>query len=419
MLKNNVKKFIPIRMVALHRFIKDVKKNGLLQKKKFNKDIKSIIFIIQFPETWGSCESVYKELISKNIKTYILCVPKFSMKNENYIFKSINDRKNEAYDYFIKKGYSFIIRADKGDSTWYDINDICPDLIIYTRPYNQHYPKSYRSSTLKNYQLCYIPYGYNMIGGSVLNGMFNNDFIRNIDICFATNKSSFNYLQKYLFWYRIFGNVDLKFLGFPRFDLINTKNDDRYIKTISWLPRWTARDVNQEQKGSHFIDYYEKILEFAENNEEFEIIIRPHPLMFDNFIEKNVMSEIEVNSFIQKCNQMTNVRLDIDEDYFPLLEKTDILIADVTSLMIEFFYSNISIIYCDDTANFSNEVLRMTDMMYKANNWNQISNIIFEIKNNGDKYSSSRLEYIKNAKINKCNGTIGKNIADYLTNVNF
>lgn len=415
MLRNKIKSCLPIEIIALKRFLSDFHKNGPL-KKRITKTMNSkrVVFIIQFPETWTSCKSVYDAFVNRGLQVYLLCIPKFAMSHIEKLADPIQDRENEAYQYFMEAGYHNCVRADQENSTWYKLEMLNPDIAIYTRPYNSHYPECYRTSHLKGCLSCYIPYGYSVLRGSVLNGMFNNDFIRNIDKCFVCSESSRDYLRKYLIWYRIFGQLDLRYLGYPRFDLIKKKQSGNPVSTITWLPRWIAGKATEEQKGSHFLEYYEKFLNYAESHPELNFIIRPHPLMFSNFIESGAMTVEEVAVFKSKCESIPNVILDTSANYLPLLEKTDILIADVTALMVEFFYANVPTIYCDDTTNFSDEALKMTEAMYKAQNWDQIVTHIEEIVHEGDRFSKWREEYL--CKDANGKSKVGDAIVDCLLN---
>lgn len=413
MLKNTIKSCLPIEVIALKRFIGDLRKNGLIKKRNKKSQIyKRVVFIMQFPETWTSCKSVYDAFVKRGTEVYILCIPKFAMNHIEKLSEPIGDRENEAYKYFIQAGYHNCIRADQEDSTWYKLENIDPDIAIYTRPYNSHYPACYRTNQLRDCLTCYIPYGYSVLKGSVLNGMFNYDFIRNIDKCFVCNKSSLDYLKRYLVWYRVFGKLDLKYLGYPRFDLIKRRQDHNCIKTITWLPRWIAGKATEEQKGSHFLEYREQFMKYVERHPEIYFIIRPHPLMFSNFIDNGVMSVDEVAVFKNNCERISNITLDTSADYLPLLENTDVLITDVTALMVEFFYANVPIIYCDDTTNFSDEALQMTEAMYKAQDWDQIVTCIEEIVNNGDRFNKWREEYLHKGA--NSNSKVGDAIVDSL-----
>ncbi len=53
----------------------------------------------------------------------------------------------------------------------------------------------------------------------------------------------------------------------------------------------------------------------ADNNPNMDILLRPHPLMFKNFIGKGIMSEIEVDEFNESCLSRENIRVDLEKEY--------------------------------------------------------------------------------------------------------
>lgn len=46
-----------------------------------------------------------------------------------------------------------------------------------------------------------------------------------------------------------------------------------------------------------------------------EFVVRPHPLMFDNFIHTGEMTESEVENFKSTCRSAPNIRLDQSGEY--------------------------------------------------------------------------------------------------------
>lgn len=57
-------------------------------------------------------------------------------------------------------------------------------------------------------------------------------------------------------------------------------------KTFLWIPRWTTPADDNEK--STFLMYKDFLLNYFSNNAELSLIIRPHPLMFDNYIKKDI-----------------------------------------------------------------------------------------------------------------------------------
>ena len=81
-------------------------------------------------------------------------------------------------------------------------------------------------------------------------------------------------------------------------------------------------------------------------------IIRPHPLMFGNFITTGEMTEQEVFGFKDYCNNKDNVVLDEKKEYVATFWQSDFLISDASSIVPEYYVTNKPIIYCNSKADF-------------------------------------------------------------------
>jgi hypothetical protein len=409
-MKNLIKSITPRKIYLLGKFINDYIKDPLPRKKvcKNSTDI-TIVYLLQFPEVWNSIKSVYYAGESKGVNSYVVCIPKISGK-KNYVpfFKY---GSNDAYDFCKLNGIK-CIRADLGPDKWLDIGLLKPDYVIYTKSYEE-VPDIYSCHNLKyKYKLCYIPYAYAMTEGSMFYITFNPLFIRNMNYVFAPNKSRLEICKDEFYWYEKFGYCKFQFLGFPRFDLLS---DDITSNTrnILWLPRWTSNEDTEGQKESHFLKYYKQFIEYMKVHPEINLIIRPHPLMFDNFIEKGVMTRQEVETFKDICDTSSNIELDESKDYLPTIKKAGILVADYTSLLVEYFVTGNPIIYCDDVDGLNAEAHLMDKAFYHADNFDQIEEIIERICNHKDPYASLRKDICK--EIIPANaGSIGMEIINFI-----
>lgn len=72
-----------------------------------------------------------------------------------------------------------------------------------------------------------------------------------------------------------------------------------------------------------------------------------------NFINTGEMSEEDVNGFIEYCNRENNIIIDVSEEYAETFWKSDLLIADISSIIPEYFVMRKPIIYCHSNINFN------------------------------------------------------------------
>ena len=115
---------------------------------------------------------------------------------------------------------------------------------------------------------------------------------------------------------------------------------------LLWTPRWST---DKSIGGSHFFDYKDDLIEVAEKG-YCNLIIRPHPLMFSNFVKTGEMTKEEYITFCKMCKEK-NVLIDLSEVYLRTFIDTDILITDLSSIVQEFFVLGKPIVYCPPSAD--------------------------------------------------------------------
>ena len=374
---------------------------------------KKVVFLINFPESWNSVKSIYAESQKlSNVETYVLAVPQ--MNDENRKCPDIRDIENAAYDFFVQNNIEAIKANQNGE--WFDLGSINPDYVIYTRPYNVSYPEAYKSFNVCRYsKIFYIPYAYSMLGGEMIYGVLPEEFILSTHKVFLANESRKN---ECIETFPCYNNRNrYEYLGFPRFDLYNSGNEERQDSrfTIAWMPRWTTNDLSERQKSSHFLSYYKDFLEYAEKNPDVKIIIRPHPKMFNHYLTTGILSQEEVDAFDERCKKSGNVFIDRDRDYINTIKNSDVLVADYTSLIAEFFMTGKPIVFCDTADGLNPEGERICSNLYYAESFSQVIEKISAIQNGNDVDFAKRKSIIREL-LPENSGGIGKKILETIVN---
>lgn len=403
-MKNNIKLFFKYFLYRPKHLV--WRKKGTLS----HPNIK-IVFLVQFPETWNSMKTVYESLSSyKDVQTTILCIPKPLQSSSANEYRAATT--NEAFEFFSNKHIECTNAYT--NSVWMDLEALKPHYVIYTRPYNKQYPDLYKSNTVCRYaKTCYLPYAFNMMD-ELFYTTYHPEFISTMFLSFIPCESRYELCKKEYFFHNKFGTNKFLNMGYPRFDLLadNSQVEDRERFTVAWMPRWTIPD-GSSNKPSGFLKYCDSLLEFAEKHAEMDFIIRPHPLMFSTFIEKGVMTQEQLDRFHQQCNLCGNVFIDSQKDYLPLIKKADVLVADYTSLLIEFFVTKKPIIYCDNATGLNREAQKMDSALYHADNTEEIESMICNLYNGNDVLLPTRIATVTELLPTEA-GTIGQNIAKYL-----
>lgn len=242
-----------------------------LNENRVRKNKIDVLFIVQMPELWDKQKRVF-ELMKENkyFNPRLFIVPKFDF---------INDRignYGEELTFFL----SFDLNALRID----DVRDfdsfICDyDYVFYQRQYNRYLPVDMTNENVIKYsKTCYIPYATPEIKKT---GLYGKDFYRNIYLGFMESEYARDVMNS-----KFKGNVGkgiqkYVYVGYPPFENMMAHRSECLYRRILWTPRWS---YDPYQGGSHFFEYSKHINDYAQTHSGLEVCIRPHPMMFDNFL---------------------------------------------------------------------------------------------------------------------------------------
>ncbi len=348
-----------------------------------------VVFIVQYTPAWNQINQLYEELKARNgVDVYIVCVP-YHIKKHGDAFE------NDTYEYFIEKGYSPINALDKGRK-WFDLRTLHPDYVFHSRPYNHFMPRVYRSEIISRYaRICNILYAPGFMYGDMMTTIFNWDYFKDVSMYFAfseiekdywNDKFQKGYMEKLQAAYSI---------GIPMIEGMlsyRTNENDGKMK-VMWTPRWSS---DPKIGGSNFFNYKEFFLEYAEKTPELELIIRPHPLMFDNFISTGELTKEEAEDYVKRIHQMENVQLNEDKEYLQLLWSTSVLVSDVSSLIWEYVITGRPIVFCPSgiKCDYVDSTDDMLDVCYVVNNQQELQETLDMLRNGKDPLSEKRQEFV-------------------------
>lgn len=393
-MSKNQKLFMAIRYVLrpikrnLKRLVHvpgDIKRNKKIHRrivlKNNNSESINVLFLLQYPEMWNSYKSIYDAFVKdRRFKISIITIPKqVGVNSSDGEFDDIN----EAAEFCKKSQLDYIDARQKGE--WVNIDLLSPDLIFIQRPYDECMPLHLTLKKLaQKALLCYVPYGYEFVNNVHLDIEYNDNFINSVFFCFAENEDTIKYIKNRSRIDTLFGLRKVFDLGYPRFDLI-TKVDmnSNCRKCVLWTPRWSVSDINDR---SYFFDYIEPLKTYFAENKDAKLIIRPHPLMFKNFIEKGILTKEDIDNLKDEISSFDNIEWDNNQNYLDTFEKSEILISDFSSLIIEFFATNKPVVYCGSHEGFNTIGMEMAKGLYHVTNKEELISTLNYLRNNYDKY---------------------------------
>lgn len=215
----------------------------------------------------------------------------------------------------------------EGNKPYSKLNMLHADILMSTTPGLDVYQWK-RSKNVKYY--VHIPHtvddlaGYRMFGldfydAVLTSGQNQNNLIREIESLRPTIK------EKELV---ITGST---YLDEMKNRLSSLSAREKNIKPVVLIaPSWGKSGILSR--------YGEKLLSALSKNEEFEIIVRPHP--------QTVVSEKEVLEPLRE--KFSNIEWNFDNDNFEVLNKSDILITDFSGIIFDYtFIFDKPLIYAD------------------------------------------------------------------------
>ena len=362
-----------------------------LKNKPVHSDRIKVGFIVQMPEVWDKQASVYESMVHDNsFETYIFVLPPYDFES-----KRIRSFPNDTYAFYKEKYKEQTVLPLHDYSDFKEIKhkyDL--EYVFYDRPYNSYFPKKMNSEYVVKYaKICHINYCPNEF-----KGVFSyNSFARNVYIWFASNSEDYNAFKKFYNHRLKYRNV-MSF-GYPAYDRYKSAKSDFKTKKILWTPRWS---YDSKFGGSHFLEYIEKIIRYFANNKEYSLTIRPHPLMFENFVVQNLLSKQDVITIKKKC-QDANITFDNNEMIYDTFKEIDLLISDYSSVISLYMTTKKPVIYCYSELDYNNTFKKLMRGMYVSYSWQEVESILNDLLNGVDVIKSQREQIVDKILLNTPN----------------
>lgn len=359
-----------------------------------------VCFLQQDPNCWNKSKALY-DLMKQDARfaVSLLCVP------DPYAADT-----GSTYRYFAENGYD-AIDARVGDGPWstmdsqgdwFDLQSLQPDYVFYQQPYDAYLPEIYRSHVVYRYaKLCMTIYGIALT--KELLSCMEISFMRHVYRDYATTEDQqrFNTRKlplshllgiRYSHYYGILGLTDFatqKQAAHPAWDF--SKNPFRVI----WTPRWTT---DEKIGGSNFFRYKDFLPAYAEANPDVDILFRPHPMLFDNFVRTGKMTQQEADDYIHGRNTAPNTAMDNEKSYGSSFWHSSVLLTDVSAVLVEYFVTGKPIIFCE-TENCASTYLdsfqQILSVCYIAKNQEQVAMYLNQLKTGEDPLKDQRQEIIE------------------------
>ena len=350
-----------------------------------------VLFLVHDPVIWDKQQPVYDVFAADaTVETVIVLVPTYT--STDAAVKKLVGRYDERYWHFFHDRY-----PDVYDFTnVLDLRVFAPDYIFLPSPHEGLRPLdgTHTQELAKIAKLCYIAYASPGTKFFLDSDARMEEFFSHITVHFCDSEEEKLVMESAYPLTVSAGVQHFEDLGYPCFErYLAERCTSRSARRILWTPRWTTQE---RIGGSHFFDYKDMFLAFAEKyrSEELKFAIRPHPLMFDHFVAVGQMSEQDVRDYKAQL-AAHDIELDEGNDAaFDTLSATDILLSDFSSLNMHFFLLDRPMVYCPCSGELADDFKKILEGCYVARNWDEAEYHLEHLLRGDDPAAARRREII-------------------------
>ncbi|MBR3050680.1 MAG: CDP-glycerol glycerophosphotransferase family protein [Selenomonadaceae bacterium] len=273
-----------------------------------------------------------------------------------------------------------------------DLKKLQPDYVFLANPYDsrRNFPGFRTNDIAKFAKVCNISYGATL--SKIFSDRLFNDypnFWRNVYMLFTSGESVKNLFAENFPQNLSMNYQHVEFLGYPALEpYYKLEKEPSAAKCIMWSPRWNFDD---KIGGSHFMEYKDKFVALSKKN--VELILRPHPDLFNELMKKKFMSRDDILAYEEVLKANNIYRQTTLAEMYKSSRKVDIFLTDYSSIMIQFFLTGRPIIYCEypKAAPFP-EYAEMFSAMYTAHSWKDVERYLEDLLAGNDPLLERRQE---------------------------
>lgn len=377
-------------IIELQRQIKNLKQEKI-----------NVVFVCHRASIWNSLKTVFEECNKdEKFKVTIVTIPnkkqipKLGLNHEEYVSEGAEEFF-EDYPCRVIQGYNY------ENHTWYDLKALKPDYLFFQTPYDICRPPEYKSDVVSLYtKIGYVHYGMPFMGGMIAEESFPKSFLKNTYFHFAEFPEMQNYYINRVRENAIHKHANVILTGYPKLDGVEKyqncesqswkhPREDGLFRCM-WTPRWSTGEGN-----CTFFDYKDKLPNYIQNETKMELLFRPHPQAFAEFIEKGEMTKEEVAAYQEIYQKSDRMTIDTQQDYLPSFYSSDVLITDESSIMPEYFLTGKPIIFTYKETHLNDFATKLSEGFYWAKNWEEVEKYLKMLQQGQDELLEKRLKLIE------------------------
>lgn len=349
-----------------------------------------VVFLCEDPAFWKSFESVVIAMKRDSRFEVVLIKLRYRVRRAD---GSCAYEPLDYSDVEERLGVTFLESYDESRRRWINLKKMKPDYVFYVHPYDEIRHPGFKVKMVSRYaRPCYIPYciSYANVGVETL----TVSFYLYLYYYFVDSAGRIPHIKAFLKEPENMDDQHLLYLGYPRFDRTGSSKGITAPKesfTILWLPRWKS-DTGE----CHFFEYKNTLAKYAREHPACKLIFRPHPYCFRNFLVTGEMTQEEVEGLRTEYRERPELEMDEKGDYQPSFHVADVLVADPTSLIEEFFPTGKPVIFCGNFIyNFTDTTNKMAPGLYLASSQEKLLELLDDLRKGEDPLKEKREQLLR------------------------
>ncbi|MEN9730756.1 MAG: hypothetical protein RL488_66 [Actinomycetota bacterium] len=289
-----------------------------------------VAFLPLYTEAWDSLAEVY-ERMSKDERFE---VGVFTIKRKLTGDPDFHGQQ-EAHEYLASKKVPNTMLGSVEE-----LKAFAPDYTFINYPWQRNYEEQYRAEELVKFtKLAYVPYFllpmvtepwdegvaghyYRQRSHQLASLIFTQD---------RNTKRAFGLTQR--------GDKYVKFTGSPKIDSMlkrarKVKKVARSRYRIVWAPHHSYGPL--WLNFGTFAQMHNEMLEFAQQNQDVDIVFKPHPFLLGTMTGRELMTQQQVDDWVAAWDALPNTTTNTDSDYVGVFVNSDMLICDGISFLGEY-----------------------------------------------------------------------------------
>lgn len=342
----NIKKIIPDSFIPIiYRLLQIRRIRWYKQNIAYSKELKrlagtdqplNVVFLVLYSSVW-KYDSVYR-LMEKDprFKPLILVCPIADSGHQHMV-----ENLKSTVRMFHEKGYNVRCAYDEQSKSLVNIEELKPDLLMYSFQWSQHVDPRYNVYSLRRYLKCYVNYSFKnnpfewSIASEVqgLMWIYFSECEDNRKLALSFNKKEFQ---------------NIRVVGYPIYDEIqytkptgkDWKSENKDLKRIIWAPHHSIEGRDKIIKLSTFLLYAEDMLEIKDKyKEKVQFAFKPHPQLKYALYNHKDWGKDRTDDYYRQWEESENTSYVVG-DYIDLFKTSDAMIHDSHSFTVEYLYVN-------------------------------------------------------------------------------